>query len=231
MHGRGFLDHCAEEVANFFAGVNRLLFVPFAHDDRAEYTAKVRERFSKLGIDVDSLHEEIDPVAAVENAEGIFIGGGNTWRLLTSLYEANVIPAIRTRVQTGMRYMGSSAGTGVACVTIKTTNDMPIVQPPSFEALGLVPFNINAHYLDPDPGSTHMGETREERIREFHEMNDPPVVGLREGAWLRVQDASIILGGTTGARLFRKGQAPAEHQAGERLDHLLESPSEEADRG
>lgn len=217
-------------MAGFFSGVNRLLFVPFAHDDRAKYAAKVRDRFSKLGIDVDSLHEESDPVAAVEAAEGMFIGGGNSWRLLTSLYEANVIPAIRTRVESGMRYMGSSAGTGVACVTIKTTNDMPIVQPPSFEALGLVRFNINAHYLDPDPNSTHMGETREDRIREFHEMNDPPVLGLREGAWLRVEDASIILGGTTGARLFRKGRATAEYQTGDRLDHLLEPPQKEVDR-
>jgi dipeptidase E len=122
-----------------------------------------------------------------------------------------------------MPYVGSSAGSNVACLTIKTTNDMPIVQPPTFEALGLAPFNINPHYLDPMPGSTHMGETREERIAQFHEENDPPVVGLREGAWLLVEDARVTLQGTTGARVFRKGRLPEEFEPGARLDFLIGS--------
>jgi dipeptidase E len=114
-------------------------------------------------------------------------------------------------------YIGSSAGSNVACVTIKTTNDMPIVQPQTFDALNLVRFNINPHYLDPVPGSTHMGETREERIAQFHEENEPPVVGLREGAWLQIDDAGVTLEGRAGARLFRRGQEPEEFRPGERL--------------
>ena len=227
MHGGKYLDHCEDDIKDLFLGRRRILFVPFALHDRAKYVHKVRERFADFGLEVESLHDRPDAQAAVGSAEGMFIGGGNTWRLLTSLYELNVLSAIRSRVGEGMPYMGSSAGTGVACVTIKTTNDMPIVQPPSFSALGLVPFNINAHYRDPDPGSTHMGETREERIREFHEMNDPPVLGMREGAWLRVDDSSAILKGTTGARLFRKGREPEEYCHGARLDFLLK---EEGDR-
>jgi dipeptidase E len=122
-----------------------------------------------------------------------------------------------------MPYAGASAGANLACPTIKTTNDMPIVQPPSFDALGLVPFQINPHYLDPDPGSTHMGETRETRIREFHEENATPVVGLREGAMLRVEDGGVWLKGVAGARVFRRGQDPVEAQPGSRLDELMQS--------
>ena len=123
-----------------------------------------------------------------------------------------------------MSYIGSSAGSNVACPTIGTTNDMPIVEPPSFAALNLVPFNINPHYQDPIPGSTHMGETREQRIAEFHEENPQPVVGLREGAWLLVEGSTVRLQGSTGARLFRRGEAPAEFPIGSRLDFLLRDP-------
>jgi dipeptidase E len=154
---------------------------------------------------------------AVERAEAIFVGGGNTFRLLDALWRHGLIEPIARRVRDGMPYIGSSAGSNVACVTIKTTNDMPIVQPPTFEALNLVPFNINPHYLDPVPGSTHMGETREERIAQFHEENLPPVVGLREGAWLLIDDRGVTLQGHPGARLFRPGQPPEEYAAGTRL--------------
>ena len=168
------------------------------------------------------------PVAAVERAEALFIGGGNTFRLLDALWRHALIEPIRRRVQAGMPYVGTSAGSNVACPSIRTTNDMPIVQPPSFAALNLVPFNINPHYQDPIPGSTHMGETREQRIAEFHEENAPPVVGLREGAWLLVEDSTVVLSGSTGARLFRRGEAPAEFATGSRLDFLAQHADRKA---
>jgi dipeptidase E len=140
---------------------------------------------------------------------------------LKTLYEFDLIDVIRERVDAGMPYIGSSAGSNMACPTIRTTNDMPIVQPPSFNALGLVTFQINAHYLDPDPNSKHMGETREERINQFHEENEMPVVGLREGAMLRIENGETILRGSTGARIFRRGLEPIEILPGARLDGII----------
>ena len=166
-HGTGYLDHCADEVIELMSGVERVLFFPYALYDRDGYAAKARKRFAEMGYGLDSAHEAPDPLRAVEDAEAIFVGGGNTFRLLDTLYRLDLIEPIRRRVEAGSPYMGASAGSNVAGATIKTTNDMPIVQPASFEALALVPFQINPHYLDPDPGSTHMGETRETRIREF----------------------------------------------------------------
>jgi dipeptidase E len=218
-----YLDHCAAAITSFLAPTaTRVLFVPYALHDRDGYAAKVRARFADMGLDIASIHEAPEgPVRAVENAEAVFIGGGNTFRLLDALWTERLIEPIRTRVIAGMPYVGSSAGSNVACPSLRTTNDMPIVQPPSFEALNLVPFNINPHYQDPLPGSTHMGETREERIREFHEENSPAVVGLREGAWLRVEGTSAWLEGSTGARIFQRGAEPAEFVSGSRLDFLL----------
>jgi dipeptidase E len=160
----------------------------------------------------------------VERAEALFIGGGNSFRLLNALYERDLLDAIRARVADGMHYIGSSAGTNVATPSIRTTNDMPIVYPPSFDALGLVPFQINPHYLDPDPESTHHGETREERIREFHEENDTPVVGLREGSMLAVRDGAVMLVGSKPARIFRQGQEPVEVETGSVIDAALRTP-------
>jgi len=224
MHGRGFLDHAADEIKDFLGDVERLLFVPFALHDRDAYAQKVRARFADLGIEVDSLHDVDDEEEAVENALAIFIGGGNTFRLLNTLYELKLIEPIRRRVEGGMPYMGASAGTNMACPTIRTTNDMPIVEPPSFAALNLIPFQINPHYVDPDPSSKHMGETREDRIREFHEMNRIPVLGLREGAWLSVEEPHLELGGATQARLFQPGKPPEEYEPGASLDFLLRKP-------
>ncbi len=170
---------------------------------------------------VDSAHETPDAVRAVENAEAIFLGGGNTFRLLKTIYELDLLVPLRRRVREGMPYVGSSAGSNVACATIRSTNDMPIVEPPSLTALGLVPFNLNPHYLDPDPTSTHKGETREERIAQFHEENGEPVVGLREGAILRIEGGNASLRGIARARLFRKGEPPAEFSPGDRLDFIL----------
>jgi dipeptidase E len=223
LYGGEYLDYAQEEVRDFFRGIKRVLFVPFAIYDRNSYAGRARKRFSEIGYAVDSLHEATDARAAVQNAEGIFIGGGNTFRLLKALYDLDLLGAIRERVRLGMPYMGASAGSNVAAPSIKTTNDMPIVQPPSFDSLGLVPFQINPHYLDPDPASRHMGETREERILQFLEENDTPVVGLREGAWLRVENGSCELKGATGARLFRHKLPPLELSAGS-VDRFLPRP-------
>jgi len=219
LYGSGYLDHCAAAIERVLRpGVSRVLFIPYALFDRDGYAARARERFARMGFELDSIHDTAgSPAAAVERAEAIFVGGGNTFRLLDALCRNDLIEPINRRVRGGVPYIGSSAGSNVACVTIKTTNDMPIVRPPTFDALNLVAFNINPHYLDPIPGSTHMGETREERIAQFHEENLPPVVGLREGAWLRVDDGAVTLEGSTGARLFRRGQPPEEHAPGTRL--------------
>jgi dipeptidase E len=221
LYGREYLDHAEAEIRDFLGSIGRILFVPFAIANRDAYAAKTRERFAAMGYSLESLHQISDKQQAVGDAEAIFIGGGNTFRLLKSLYDFELLPLIRARVENGMPYIGSSAGSNVAGPTIRTTNDMPIVEPPSLNALGLVPFQINPHYLDPDPGSTHMGETREERILQFLEENETPVVALREGAMLRVEEGAAILKGSTGARIFRQGQQPVEVEPDSKLDEII----------
>ena len=221
VHGSGYLDHCEEGIRELLAGRRQVLFVPWALADHEAYAENARKRFQAMGFHLDSIHRATDPTAAVEAAEAVFIGGGNTFRLLKSLWDSAVVEALRRRADHGMPYMGTSAGSNVACATIKTTNDMPIVYPPTFEALALVPFNINPHYLDPDPSSKHKGETRETRIREFHELNEPPVVGLREGSMLRIEGPAVRLQGSVGARLFRRGQEAEEFSPGADLSFLL----------
>jgi len=221
LYGSGYLDHAADEIKNFLTDVSEVLFVPFALYDRDAYASTARERFQKMGFSLVSLHTSNDPPQAVNDAQAIFIGGGNTFRLLKALYDTKAFEEIRKRVAGGMPYVGSSAGSNVAGPTIKTTKDMPIVQPPSFDALHLVSFQISPHFQDPDPNSTHMGETQEERIIQFHEENDTPVAGLREGAMVRFENGSYVLKGSTGARIFRKGQAPVETKPGDNLDHFF----------
>jgi len=221
LHGSGYLDHAEAEIRDFLGELEHLLFVPFALFDRDKYAATAQARFEKMGYELTSIHTAADPLQAVKDTGAMFIGGGNTFRLLKTLYEFDLIDVIRERVDAGMPYIGSSAGSNMACPTIRTTNDMPIVQPPSFNALGLVTFQINPHYLDPDPNSKHMGETREERINEFHEENETPVVGLREGAILRIENGETILRGSTGARIFRKGFDPIEILPGARIDGVV----------
>jgi len=223
LHGSGYLDHAESEIRDFLAELNHVLFVPFALLDRDKYTATARARFQKMGYELTSIHSAANPAQAVKETDAMFIGGGNTFRLLKALYDFDLLDVIRERVDAGMPYIGSSAGSNMACPTIRTTNDMPIVQPPSFNALGLVPFQINPHYLDPDPNSRHMGETREERIIQFLEENETPVVGLREGAMLRIENGEIILRGSTGARIFRRGFEPLEFTPGAKLNELLSS--------
>jgi dipeptidase E len=214
VQGYGYLDHAEPELRRVLDGLSTVAFVPFAQHDHEAYTATVRERMSAMGFEVTRVRDRED----IERAEAIFIGGGNTFRLLHALYERDLLDAIRTRAKNGMPYIGSSAGTNVATPSIRTTNDMPIVYPPSFDALGLVAFQINPHYLDPDPSSTHHGETREQRIREFHEEHATPVVGLREGSMLDVRDDVVTLVGSKPARIFRRGQEPVEIETGSRID-------------
>jgi len=221
LFGSGYLDHAEAEIRDFLGRLKRVLFVPFALYDRDAYALSASDRFKRMGYELTSVHNAVDRFQAVAETEAIFIGGGNTFRLLKTLYDQSLLDPIRQRVAEGMPYIGSSAGSNVAGPTIKTTNDMPIVQPPSFDALGLVSFQINPHYLDADPNSRHMGETREKRILEFLEENDTPVLGLREGAIARCENGTTVLKGSTGARIFRRGQEPIETLPGDQLDELL----------
>lgn len=221
LYGGGYLDHAAAEIRDFLGSIKGVLFVPFALFDCDGYAAKAQERFAAMGYQLNSIHQCPDKQQAIKDAEAIFIGGGNTFRLLKALYEFDLLSLIRQRVESGMPFIGSSAGSNVAAPTVKTTNDMPIVEPPSFDALNLSAFQINPHYLDPDPASKHMGETREERLLQYLEENETPVVGLREGAMIRIEDGTAILKGSTGARIFRRGHDPVEVLPEARLDELL----------
>jgi dipeptidase E len=217
----------AGQARAFFGPVPRLLFVPYALHDHDAYVRGLVERGLHAGYEIDGIHRHTDPRQAVRRAHAIFVGGGNTFRLLSELYRHGLLEVIRERVRAGLPYLGVSAGTNVACPTIRTTNDMPIVQPPTFDALGLVPFQVNPHYF---PGQTHVkgedgyhehfGETRDDRLREFHEMNDAPVVGLWEAGMLRVEHGEVHLSGAA-ARLFRKSLPPQDLAPGARLDELL----------
>jgi dipeptidase E len=220
-HGAGYLDHAIAEIKSVLGDGRRIAFVPFALADHQAYTAKVTARLEKEGIEVDRVTPDADGRGVIDRCQAIFVGGGNTFRLLDALQRSTLLHVVRERVIAGMPYLGASAGTNIAAPTIRTTNDMPILQPASFEALSLVPFQINPHYLDADPSSRHMGETREDRLREYLEENAVPVVGLREGAWIRVAGTVRTLGGATGARVFRRGSDPVELAPGSDLASAL----------
>jgi len=213
VHGKGYLEYAIPALKDFFKGVSEILFVPYArpggisHD---EYTSKASEAFSQIGIKVVGIHEFENPKEAVKATQGIFIGGGNTFLLVTQLYKNDLISQIKDVVSKGTPYLGTSAGSVVTGVSMHNTNDMPIIYPPSFSTFGLLSFNVNAHYLDPDPTFKHMGETRATRINEFHFVEDIPVLGLREGSWLLVQNDTIILKGGLSARLFLQGKEAQE---------------------
>ncbi|WP_040278404.1 dipeptidase PepE [Psychroserpens damuponensis] len=213
IHGGESLDYLLDELRVFFKDTSEILFIPYArpsgitHD---EYTTKVSKAFDKIDKNVKGIHEFDNPKEAIKNAKGIFTGGGNTFVLVNQLYKNDLIDTIKTEVKNGTPYLGTSAGSNICGLTINTTNDMPIVYPPSFKTFGFVPFNINPHYLDPDPTSKHMGETRETRIKEFHKFNTQPVVGIREGSWLEVNGDSITLKGTLDARIFEYNKTPYE---------------------
>jgi dipeptidase E len=221
LHGSGYLDHAEKEIRDSVGSKSKIVFVPYAVHDLREYAAKAQERLRNMGLSLQSIHDISNMARAIDEADAIFVGGGNTFRLLKGLHDHDLLGPIRRRVAAGVPYIGSSAGSIVACPTLKTTKDMPVVQPASFEALGLVPFQISPHYLDPDPSSTHMGETQEERILQFLEENEEAVVGLREGSILRVQDGAVLLKGPNTARIFRCGQKPVEVPTGSDLQPLV----------
>jgi dipeptidase E len=221
VHGRGYLDHVEPEIRDFVDNRTRVVFFPYALHDRRTYCAQAESRLRKMGLEVTSVHDMSNASRAIEQSEIIFIGGGNTFRLLYELQKNYLIEPIRQAVRSGALYIGSSAGSIVACPSLKTTKDMPVVQPMSFETLGLVPFQISPHYLDPDPKSTHMGETQEQRILQFLEENEESVIGLREGSFLRVEHAAVVLKGPHSARIFQRGVSPVEIPSGTNLSELL----------
>jgi dipeptidase E len=217
VHGSGYLEYLTDELIEFFTGIKEIVFIPYARPSgmtHEAYTNAARAKFEALNIKVKGLHESVDPKEELRNAEAVFTGGGNTFLLLKTLYEFDLIKELRSRIENGMPYMGTSAGSNITGLTIGTTNDMPIVYPPSFDAIGVLPFNLNPHYLDPDPSSTHKGETRQTRIEEFLMFNDIKVVGLREGSWLRVKGDEIELKGPLTARIFVKGKEVYEYKPG-----------------
>lgn len=213
VHGGQYLDYLLDTLKIHFKDTEEVIFIPYArpsgitHD---QYTQKASEAFNKIEKKLVGLHTFNNPKEAIKNAKGIFVGGGNTFVLVNALYKFNIIESLQDAIKNGTPYIGTSAGSNICGLTMNTTNDMPIVYPPSFKTLGFVPFNINPHYLDPDPNSKHMGETRETRIKEFHQFNTQPVVGLREGSWIEVKDENLQLKGSLHARIFEHNQEPYE---------------------
>lgn len=223
LHGGDYLEYLLSELSVHFEHCKTILFIPYARPDgisHDEYTAKVALAFAKINKEIIGIHEFEDEIDAIKNAEGIFTGGGNTFLLVSELYKNNSMIKLSEAIEKGVPYLGTSAGSNICGLTMQTTNDMPIIYPPSFITLGLVPFNLNPHYLDADLQSKHMGETRETRINEFHSFNYIPVLGLREGSWLDVKGDKIILKGNLPARLFRQNQTPIEIESGTDLSDI-----------
>ncbi|RTY95541.1 dipeptidase PepE [Flavobacterium sp. GSN2] len=223
LANENYLDYLLPELQVHFQNCNTILFIPYARPggiSHKEYTAMVRLAFAKINKEIIGIHEFENTTLAVKKAEGIFTGGGNTFVLVSQLYKNNLMETLTDVVKNGTPYFGTSAGSNICGLTMQTTNDMPIVYPPSFQTLGLVPFNLNPHYLDPDTTSTHMGETRETRIKEYHAFNTVPVLGLREGSWLDIKGDSITLKGNMTARLFRQNQSPEELESGTDLSFV-----------
>ncbi|CAM4000412.1 dipeptidase PepE [Flavobacterium antarcticum] len=223
LHGGNYLEYILPELKIHFASCSSLLFIPFARPggiSHEDYTAKVKETFATINIDVKGIHEFEDYKKAVSEADGIFTGGGNTFLLVAQLYKFQVMDVLAETLKKGTPYLGTSAGSNITGLTMQTTNDMPIIYPPSFRTLGMLSFNLNPHYLDPDHQSKHMGETRETRIKEYHAFNTVPVLGLREGSWLDVKGNTITLKGNLNARIFRQNQSAEEVESGSDLSTL-----------
>lgn len=213
VYGSGYLEYIKSELKTFFKGTSSLIFIPFARPggiSHEQYTAKVQDALGDLFVNIQGLHEFNNPQEALSKAEAVFTGGGNTFLLVKQLHEQGLMKPLAKAVQNGVKYFGTSAGSNICGLSMNTTNDMPIVHPPSFKTLGLFNFNINPHYLDPDPQSTHKGETRETRLNEFHHQHHDPVIGLREGSYLRLKGHKIILKGQLTARVFEANKAAYE---------------------
>ncbi|PIF60360.1 MULTISPECIES: dipeptidase PepE [Flavobacterium] len=223
LHEGSYLEYLLPTLQVHFKNCKSILFIPYArpggisHD---EYTQKAAQAFASINIKLQGIHEFESPESALKNAEGIFTGGGNTFLLVTQLYKNNIMQLLAETVKNGTPYLGTSAGSNICGLSMQTTNDMPIIYPPSFQTLGLIPFNLNPHYLDPDLNSKHMGETRETRIKEFHAFNSIPVLGLREGSWLEVKGEKITLKGSLQARLFLQNETPTELETESDLSNL-----------
>lgn len=223
LHEGSYLEYLLPTLRSHFKDCKNILFIPYArpsgisHDD---YTQKVAQAFFAININIKGIHEFENAADAIKNAEGIFTGGGNTFLLVTQLYKHNIMQLLSETVKNGTPYLGTSAGSNICGLSMQTTNDMPIIYPPSFQTLGLIPFNLNPHYLDPDTQSKHMGETRETRIKEFHAFNTIPVLGLREGSWLEVKGNKITLKGNLSARLFLQNETPKELETESDLSNL-----------
>ena len=224
IHGSGYLEYLLPELAILFKKVDTIVFIPYARPSGIsydEYTSITKKAFAKININVIGIHEFNDPKSALENANGIFVGGGNTFVLVNELYKQHLFDVLKEQIEEGTPYLGTSAGSNICGPSMQTTNDMPIVMPSSFKTMAIIPFNINAHYLDPDSLSKHKGETRETRIKEFHHFNETVVLGLREGSWLQVLGDEIILKGDEPARLFIKNTTPKEIEPLTKLNYLI----------
>lgn len=224
MAGEPYLDYPKHEIKKFLGEkTTSAVFIPYAAVTFSfdEYASKVEERFAEIGHHVAGIHTFADPLEAIKNAEAIVVGGGNTWQLVRMLHEQKLMEAIREKVLSGTPYIGWSAGSNVACPTLRTTNDMPIIDPLGFNCTGLVPFQINPHYLDANPDG-HAGETREQRIAEFIEINpDIYVAGLREGCMFKFENGQLELIGSKPCRIFKRGQDPIELKAGDDFNFLM----------
>ena len=220
LFGGQYLEYLKTELIELYKDIDEIVFIPFARPggiSHEEYTKKVADFFSTIHIKVKGLHEFDDKIQAIHSAKGFFTGGGNTFLLVKTLHENNLMNILKENVEKGKPYLGCSAGSNIGGQNMKTTNDMPIVYPPSFECMGLVPFNINPHYLDPNPDLKHNGETRETRIKEFLTQNDTKVIGLREGNWIRRIGNQITIEGNQLTRIFEKGKEPYEIESGTTL--------------
>ena len=217
IYGQEYLEYLLPELELLFANASTILFIPFARPSgisHADYTEKVQIAFNKINKKIIGFHEFSDFSEGIKNAEGIFTGGGNTFLLVKQLHDHKIMNVLAEAIKSGIPYLGCSAGSNITGVSMQTTNDMPIVYPSSFETLGIIPFNLNPHYLDPDDNSTHKGETRETRIKEFHSFNETPVIGLREGSWLEAKNNKVILKGNLTARFFEQNRKPVELESG-----------------
>ncbi|WP_278034912.1 dipeptidase PepE [Flavobacterium nitratireducens] len=223
LHGTEYLEYLLPELKIHFKNCKNLLFIPYARPSgisHEEYTQKTAQAFAKIDINIKGIHEFEDPAFAIKQAEGIFTGGGNTFLLVSQLYQHKIMTVLKETLENGTPYLGTSAGSNIGGLSMQTTNDMPIIYPPSFQTLGLIPFNLNVHYLDKDTQSTHMGESRETRINEFHQFNNFPVLGLKEGSWLEIKNNTIILKGGLTAKLFRKNREVIEIEPNSNLDFI-----------